>query len=67
MKFRSCHRNDTTSAGTYFYRDSAAHRCAGDLIDLYEAWNHMGYDEACEREVELGIKLREAGFGVWQG
>lgn len=37
------------------------------LPDLYEAWNPMGYDEACEREVELGIELREAGFGVWQG
>lgn len=37
------------------------------LPDLYEAWNPMSYDDACEREVELGIELREAGFGVWQG
>lgn len=37
------------------------------LPDLYEAWNPMSYDDACEREVELGIELREAGFGGWQG
>jgi hypothetical protein len=36
------------------------------LPDLYEAWNPMSYEEAREREVELGIDLREAGFGVWQ-
>jgi predicted GIY-YIG superfamily endonuclease len=36
------------------------------LPDLYEAFNPMSYDEACEREVEIGIDLREAGFGVWQ-
>jgi hypothetical protein len=34
--------------------------------DLYEAYNPMTYDDACEQEVELGISLREAGFGVWQ-
>ncbi|HQS59108.1 MAG: hypothetical protein B7Y56_06735 [Gallionellales bacterium 35-53-114] len=34
--------------------------------DLYEAYNPMSYDEAADREVELGISLREAGFGVWQ-
>ena len=34
--------------------------------DLYEAYNPMSYDEAVEREIELGISLREAGFGVWQ-
>ena len=34
--------------------------------DLYEAFNPMSYDEACEKEVEVGIDLREAGFGVWQ-
>ncbi|HEY0666182.1 MAG TPA: hypothetical protein VGD24_08960 [Gallionella sp.] len=34
--------------------------------DLYEAYNPMSYDEACTREVEIGIDLREAGFGVWQ-
>ena len=36
------------------------------LPDLYEAWNPMRYDEACAREVEIGIELRAAGFGVWQ-
>jgi len=36
------------------------------LPDLYEDFNPMSYDEACEREVEIGIDLREAGFGVWQ-
>src|SRR5512146_1331840 len=36
------------------------------LPDLYEAFNPMTYDEACDREVEVGIDLRSAGFGVWQ-
>jgi hypothetical protein len=36
------------------------------LPDLYEGFNPMGYDEAAEREVEIGIDLRSAGFGVWQ-
>ena len=36
------------------------------LPDLYADFNPMSYDEACEREVEIGIDLREAGFGVWQ-
>ena len=36
------------------------------LPDLYEGFNPMSYDEACVREVEVGIDLREAGFGVWQ-
>jgi hypothetical protein len=26
----------------------------------------MSYDEARDREVEVAIDLREAGFGVWQ-
>lgn len=34
--------------------------------DLYEAYNPMGYDTAVDMEIELGISLREAGFGVWQ-
>ncbi len=34
--------------------------------DLYEVYNPMPYDGACEMEVELGIALREAGYGVWQ-
>jgi predicted GIY-YIG superfamily endonuclease len=36
------------------------------LPDLYEAFNPMSYDEARDKEVEIGIDLREAGFGVWQ-
>lgn len=36
------------------------------LPDLYEAYNPMPYQEAVAMEVELGILLREAGFGVWQ-
>jgi len=36
------------------------------LPDLYEAFNPMFQDEACDREVEIGIDLRSAGFGVWQ-
>jgi len=36
------------------------------LPDLYEAFNPMPYEEACDREVEVGIDLRSAGFGVWQ-
>jgi hypothetical protein len=36
------------------------------LPDLFEGFNPMSYDEACTREVEIGINLREAGFGVWQ-
>lgn len=34
--------------------------------DLYEVYNPMPYQAACEMEVELGIALREKGFGVWQ-
>lgn len=36
------------------------------LPDLYEGFNPMSYEEASEREVEIGIDLRSAGFGVWQ-
>ena len=36
------------------------------LPDLYEAYNPMSCDAARDMEVELGILLREAGFGVWQ-
>ena len=36
------------------------------LPDLYEGFNPMRHDEAAEREVEIGIDLRSAGFGVWQ-
>ena len=36
------------------------------LPDLYEAFNPMGYKEAVDKEIEVGIDLRSAGFGVWQ-
>lgn len=36
------------------------------LPDLYEAHNPMTYKAAVDMEIELGISLREAGFGVWQ-
>ena len=36
------------------------------LPDLYEAFNPMSYDEARDKEIEVGIDLRSAGFGVWQ-
>ena len=36
------------------------------LPDLYEAYNPMQYQAAVDMEIELGIGLREAGFGVWQ-
>ena len=36
------------------------------LPDLYEAFNPMDYDAARDKEVEVAIELREAGFGVWQ-
>lgn len=36
------------------------------LPDLYEGFNPMTYDEARDKEVEVGIDLRSAGFGVWQ-
>ena len=37
------------------------------LPALYEAYNPMPYRGAQEMEVELGIALREEGYGVWQG
>ena len=36
------------------------------MPDLYEAYNPMTYKAAVDMEIELGILLREAGFGVWQ-
>ena len=36
------------------------------LPQLYAVYNPMPYDGAREMEVELGIALREAGYGVWQ-
>lgn len=37
------------------------------LPELYEVYNPMPYDAARDMEVELGIALREQGYGVWQG
>lgn len=37
------------------------------LPALYERYNPMTYDDARTMEVELGIALRSAGYGVWQG
>jgi hypothetical protein len=36
------------------------------LPDLYEGFNPMRYEDAVKQEVEVGIDLRSAGFGVWQ-
>ncbi len=36
------------------------------LPELYALYNPLNYDEARSLEVELGIDLREGGFGVWQ-
>ena len=36
------------------------------LPALYERYNPMSYEDARSMEVELGIALRKAGYGVWQ-
>ena len=36
------------------------------MPELYEIYNPMPYEAARGLEVELGIDLREAGYGVWQ-
>ena len=36
------------------------------LPDLFEGFNPMRYEDAVAREIEIGIDLRSAGFGVWQ-
>ena len=36
------------------------------LPALYEIYNPMPYEAACEMEVELAIGLREDGYAVWQ-
>jgi predicted GIY-YIG superfamily endonuclease len=36
------------------------------LPDLYEGFNPMPYRDAQEREIDIAIDLRSAGFGVWQ-
>jgi len=37
------------------------------MPELYECYNPMPYEAALDMEVELGIGLREQGYGVWQG
>jgi predicted GIY-YIG superfamily endonuclease len=37
------------------------------LPQLYEQFNPMRYEDARTMEVELGIRLRKLGYGVWQG
>jgi hypothetical protein len=36
------------------------------LPELYAQYNPMPYEAAVAIEVELGIALRAAGYGVWQ-
>jgi hypothetical protein len=36
------------------------------LPQLFDMYNPMPYEAARDMEVELGIGLREAGYGVWQ-
>ena len=36
------------------------------LPQLYSMYNPMPYEGARDMEVELGIALREQGYGVWQ-
>lgn len=36
------------------------------LPALYERYNPMTYEDARLMEVDLGIMLRKAGYGVWQ-
>jgi hypothetical protein len=36
------------------------------LPRLFAMYNPMPYEAARDMEVELGIGLREAGYGVWQ-
>ena len=36
------------------------------LPKLYDRYNPMSYAAARDMEVELGILLRQLGFGVWQ-
>lgn len=33
---------------------------------LYEEYNPLGYEDACEMEEELAAMLREKGYAVWQ-
>ena len=36
------------------------------MTELFEHLNPMPYGDAQYMEVDLGIRLRTAGYGVWQ-
>jgi hypothetical protein len=36
------------------------------MPELYSEFNPMSYEDATYMEVDLGIRLRESGYGVWQ-
>ena len=36
------------------------------LPDLFEGFNPLRYRDAVDKEIEVAIDLRSAGFGVWQ-
>ncbi len=36
------------------------------MTELYEKYNPMPYDEACEMEKKLALALRKKGYAVWQ-
>jgi hypothetical protein len=36
------------------------------MYEVFEALNPMPYGDAQYMEVDLGIRLREQGWGVWQ-
>lgn len=36
------------------------------LPELYDSYNPMPYQDAKYMEVDLAIRMREAGYGVWQ-
>ena len=40
--------------------------CERLLPAVYARYNPMAYEAAREMEVELGIRLRALGYGVWQ-
>ncbi len=33
---------------------------------LYDEYNPLGYEDACEMEIELASMLCEKGYAVWQ-
>ena len=51
----SCYQSSMELAAEYGVRTMA-----------FPSVTPMGYGEACDTEIEIGIDLRSAGFGVWQ-